>query len=192
MIMRLYPAVAFVLFLSSSRAYASEEGLMSIDIGLLIWTWASFFLLLYVLSRFAYRPLMFLVAKREKRIKESLREAEKAKKQAEAISGERERALMEAQNQASEIIARARDSAESEKRRIMNDTREEANRMLNKAEEEIRREKRQALSELSDTVADLAIGAAERIVKASLDGDTHRRLIDEVIEELEKDSERGS
>jgi len=64
--------------------------------------------------------------------------------------------------------------------------------MLNKAEEEIRREKRQALSELSDTVADLAIGAAERIVKASLDGDTHRRLIDEVIEELEKDSERGS
>jgi len=188
----LYSLIVSGLLLTVSNAHASEEGLMSIDIGLLIWTWVSFFLLLYVLSRFAYRPLMFLVAKREKRIKESLREAEKAKTQAEAISDERERTLREAKQQASEIISRARDTAESEKRRIMDDAREESNRMLKKAEDEIGREKRQALSELSDTVADLAIGAAERIVKANLNEDTHRRLIDEVIEELEKDNERGS
>lgn len=189
---RLYVAVVIIRLLTASEVHASEGGLMSVDIGLLIWTWVSFFLLLYVLSRFAYRPLMFLVAKREKRIKESLREAEKAKKQAEAISDERDRTLREAQKQASEIIARARDAAEREKRRITDNAREESNRMLKKAEEEIRREKRQALSELSDTVADLAIGAAERIVKSCLDRETHLRLIDEVIKDLGKDNERGS
>ena len=78
------------LILMAADAGASDNGLLKPEIGLMIWTWISFLVLLYILGRFAYRPLMFMVEQREKRIRDSLREAEDAKKKAESIAEERE------------------------------------------------------------------------------------------------------
>ena len=173
---------------SAADAHAAEGSLLHLDLGLIIWTVVSFTALLYVLGRYAYKPMMFLVERREKRIRESLEEAEEAKRKAEAAASEREEILRHAQGEARRVIERAKEAAEGQRKRILDETREDAARMMRQAEEEVKRERRQALTELTDTVADLATDAAERIIRAELNKEKHLRLIDELVEELERES----
>lgn len=176
-----------LLFLLSvvTDAYGAEGSLLHIDLGLMIWTVICFVVLLYVLGRYAYKPMMFLVERREKKIRDSLHEAEEAKKKAEAAAAEREEILRQAQDEARKVVDGAKEAAEGQRKRILDETREDAARMMKQAEQEIERERRQALSELTETVADLATDAAERIVVTELDREKHLRLIDELIAELE-------
>jgi F-type H+-transporting ATPase subunit b len=185
--MRLLTAKLGILFVvcSVADAHGEESSLLHIDLGLMIWTVVSFIALLYILGRYAYKPMMFLVERREKRIRESLQEAEEAKRKAEAAAAEREEILRQAQDEARRVVEGAKEAAEGQRRRILDETREDAARMMRQAEEEIKRERRQALSELTETVADLATDAAERIVRAELDKEKHLKLIDELITELE-------
>lgn len=181
--------LGILLVLSAAAdAHGAEGSLLHIDVGLMIWTVVSFVALLYVLGRYAYKPMMFLVERREKRIRESLEEAEEAKKKAEAAAAEREEILRQAQDEARKVVDRAKEAAEGQRKRILDETREDAARMMRQAEEEIKRERRQALAELTGTVADLATDAAERIIRAELDKAKHLKLIDELIEGLERES----
>jgi F-type H+-transporting ATPase subunit b len=179
-----------ILFLLSmvADAHGAEGSLLHIDLGLMIWTVVSFIVLLYVLGRYAYKPMMFLVERREKKIRDSLQEAEQAKRKAEAAASEREEILRQAQYEARKVVDRAKEAAEGQRKRILDETREDAARMMRQAEEEIKRERRQALSELTETVADLATDAAERIIRTELDKEKHLKLIDELVEELEGES----
>jgi F-type H+-transporting ATPase subunit b len=176
-----------ILFLVSfaADAHGAEGSLLHIDLGLMIWTVVSFIVLLYVLGRYAYKPMMFLVERREKQIRESLEEAEEAKRKAEAAASEREEILRKAQDEARKVVDGAKEAAEGQRKRILDETREDAARMMSQAEEEVKRERRQALAELTETVADLATDAAERIIRAELDKAKHLKLVDELIQELE-------
>lgn len=174
--------------LAAGDSTVSGQGLLKLDVGLMIWTWVSFFVVLYVLSRYAYKPMLALVRQREKRIQETLAKAEDARLRAEAVAAERERVLKHAQEEAQKVVDAAREAAEAQGRRIVDEARQDASRIVKHAEEELDRQRRNAMAELGETVADLAVEAASRILHHELDRSAHRALIDSVIEELEQKS----
>jgi len=176
-----------VPILAGESGGTASDGFLRLDVGLMIWTWISFLLVLYVLGRYAYRPMLFLVQQREKRIQESLAKAEEARLRAESAAAERAKMLTTAQEEARKVVETARDAAEAQRRRILDDARQDAARIMKNAEQEISRERRHAMSELAETVADLAVDAASRIVHEELDAAKHRQLIDRVIADLERE-----
>lgn len=165
---------------------SDSSSLLRLDVGLMVWTWISFLIVLYVLNRYAYKPMLFLVHQREKQIKDNLAKAEEARARAEAAAQERARLLAEAQEEARRIVEAAREAAEGHRRRILDEARQDAARIISNAKREIEAERRNAMRELSKTVADLAVEAASRILAEELDETKHRALIERVIAELEQ------
>ncbi len=179
-------SLPWVVPVLAAEAAPPGSGLLRLDPGLMVWTWVSFFLVLYLLGRYAYRPMLFLVQQREKRIQESLAKAEEARRRAEEAAAEREKILLAAQEEARKVIASAREAAEAQRRRIIDEAREDAARILAHAEQEIAIQGRNAMEDLADTIADLAVEAASRILHEELDPQRHRALIDRVIAEMER------
>lgn len=183
--MSILPFPLIIPVLAASDTTAAGQGLLKLDVGLMMWTWVSFFLVLYVLSRYAYKPMLAMVRQREKRIQETLAKAEDARIRAEAAATERERLLKQAQEDSQKVVDAAREAAEAQGRRILDEAHQDASRILKHAEEEVGRQRRHAMAQLGETVADLAVEAASRILHHELDADAHRALIDSVLRELE-------
>jgi F-type H+-transporting ATPase subunit b len=143
----------------------------------------SFGLLLLLLRLFAYKPIMKMLDQRAQRIKESLEAGERAKQ--DAVSAEKEVAkkIEEASASGQKIVEQASKAAEEVKKRAEQDARKEAEGIIEKARAEAQREKTEAMSELRKDVADLAVTVAGKALSRSLDKDTQRALIDDVMKE---------
>ena len=159
-------------------------GLLSPNIGLMFWITLTFLLVILLLRWKAWGPIVSALAERETRIEESIRSAEKALEEARLIQADNEKARREAEQTAQQILRDARDSAENLRAEELDKTREQIRRMQEQATTEIEREKVGALNELRTEVADLAIKAAEKILKESLDTDRQRKLVDNFLDDL--------
>ncbi len=152
--------------------------------GLAIWTIVTFLLLVFILGKFAWKPMLAMLAERERTIQEGVEEARRAKADSEAMMEKNRALLADARNQANELLERSRQDAERRRADVAQKAREEAEALLARSREEIERQKRMAIRELRSEAADLAIEAASRVVGRSLDGDTQRRLVDEYFQSL--------
>jgi F-type H+-transporting ATPase subunit b len=143
----------------------------------------SFGLLLLVLRMFAYKPIMKMLDQRAQRIRESLEAGERAKQ--EAVSAEKEVAkkIEEASASGQKIVEQASKAAEDVRRRVEQDARKEAETIIEKAKAETVREKEESMTELRKEVADLAVAVAGKAISRSLDKETQRALIDNVMKE---------
>jgi F-type H+-transporting ATPase subunit b len=159
-------------------------GLLSPNIGLMFWITLTFLLVILLLRWKAWGPITSALAERETRIEESIRGAEKALEEARLIQADNEKARREAEHTAQQILREARDSADSLRAEELDKTRDQIRRMQEQATAEIEREKEGALNELRTEVADLAIQAAENILKESLDADRQRKLVDGFLDDL--------
>ncbi len=158
--------------------------LISVDPGLIFWKSLTFLLLLFLLYKFAWKPILQALQEREKSIDTSLRRAERALAEARQIQAENERIRREAEQEAQRILREAREEAERLRQEELQKTRAQIQQMQAQARAEIEREKQGALDELRAVVADLAIQAAEKILRESLDADRQRRLVDQFLESL--------
>lgn len=158
--------------------------LLAPNFGLIIWITLVFLLLLIVLRRFAWGPITSALDERERTIDESIQRAETALAEARQIQADNERARREAEQEAQKILREAREVSERIRTEEVEKTREQIRRMQQSAREEIAQEKEGALSELRSEVADLAIQAAEKILKESLDETRQRKLVANFIETL--------
>lgn len=143
----------------------------------------AFGLLVWGLSRVAYKPLMRLLDERAARVRESLDAAERARQdvaQAEQRSLEE---LQAARVQAQEIVARAREQSEHTIAQSRAAAREEAEKVKAQFEAQMHADQARARDELRHEVADLAILAASRVVRRSLDPEQHRQLIEDTLRE---------
>lgn len=147
--------------------------------GLAIWTTLTFLLLVFVLGKFAWKPILAMLSEREKTIQAALDDSKKARVEAESLMEKNRAILADAQNQANELLEKARRDAEARRAEMDEKTRQEAEALLARSREEIERQQRAALKEIRGEVADLAIGAASRLIGQTMDADQHRRLIDE-------------
>jgi F-type H+-transporting ATPase subunit b len=143
----------------------------------------NFFILLVILSLFVYKPLLKMLEDRPRKVKESLDEVQKIKEQAAQAEQEFQKRLETASKEGQEVISKAMRTGEEARQRAQQEAKQEAQLLVEKAREEIQRERNETISELRQEFADTAIVAAEKVIEKSLDKETHRQIIDKVLDE---------
>jgi len=161
-------------------------GLLSPNVGLIFWITVTFLLLLLLLRRYAWGPILKALDTRERKIEEAMARAEQALAEARKIQADNDRARREAEQEAQRILRQAREAAEHLRTEEVEKTRAQIRQMQEQAQAEIEREKQSALDALRAEVADLAIKAAEKILHENLDATRQRKLVDAFIDELPK------
>ena len=145
----------------------------------------NFLILLYLLNRFLFKPVLARLDERSEKIAKGLEDAEVAARDRELARAEREAAVAEARKEANEMIARANKIAEDTRNEILTSARAEADKVSTRAREEIVAEKDKAMAEIRGQVAELALAAAGKLVRRQMDDPTQRRLVEEFLAEVE-------
>jgi F-type H+-transporting ATPase subunit b len=159
--------------------------LVSPNLGLMIWTLLVFGITMYVLSKLAFPRIQEALDKRANAIRESIEQAEKSREEAEKVLQEYRARLKEAREQADEIVARARKSADAAKAQAVDEGREKREELLAAARRDIDAETRRSLERIRKEVADLTVLTTEKVTRKSLSGDDQKRLIDEALGEVD-------
>lgn len=150
---------------------------------LLITQIINFAILLFLLQRFLYKPMLNMLQERRERIRDSLAEAERVRAEAEQQRQQYERELARQRQESQERIQRAMRASEEAREQIIAEARREAEEIKARAREEIEYERRQTLEQLRMQVADLAILAARKVLDGALDDKIQRHLIQEFIDQ---------
>ena len=159
---------------------------------LLFWSIVSFGILLLILYKYAFPPLLGILDAREKKIKESLDHADRLQQEAKALMSDYETRIKNAKQEAEAILEKARIRSqqileESEKR-----SRQESERMLASTRQEMEREKIKLLKEVRQFTGDLVLSATEKLLQRTLNKSDHQRLIEESIDLLAQNYKTGS
>ncbi len=156
--------------------------LVTPEIGLIFWTTVVFSLLLIVLKKYAWKPILSAVDERNKSIEDALRAADKAKEEMLSLSADNERILMEAKKERDTILKEGREIKESIIAEAKGKAMVDAEKILTTAKEQIINEKMKAITELKNQVATLSIEIAEKILKSELqDLNKQKELVTKAI-----------
>jgi F-type H+-transporting ATPase subunit b len=161
-----------------------DAGLLTIN-GTLIAQLLIFLIMLGVLYRLAWGPLLRILNERRARIAQGVEATQRALQELEAAEKERQAKLEEARREGQAILDRIAKQAEDLRKELEAKAREQAEGLIAKARAEIQQERQKAVQDLRSQVADLAVMAAGRIIGESLDSKKHRELIERTIEEAE-------
>ena len=167
-----------------ASAGGGQNPLLRLDPGMAIWTWIVFFLVLFVLYRFAWKPILRLLEEREARIRKSLEDAEEARRLLEETINRQKDVLEQAHGEAIDIIQKARESAQNVAMEIEKRAMHEAERTIEGAKNAIENERERAVKELRKEAASLAVTAAGRLIRENLDDERNRKLVDAYIREV--------
>jgi len=159
--------------------------LIEVRLGLMIWTLVCFAITFFVLKRFAFGPIQKAIDERRLRIRQSLEEAEHARAEARQLLEEHRQLRSQARGEAEDILQEARRVAESMQERAREETEADRQRRLEDTRRQIEAETTRALEQIRAEVAELALVAAEKVTRKSLDQTDQRRLIDEAIRDLD-------
>jgi F-type H+-transporting ATPase subunit b len=173
-----------VLIFVSPETGEKKDTLLSVEPGLMIWTILIFVLLLLILKKFAWKPLLKSLSDREQGIKDTIEKAEYLKQEAEKMLEEHKRMLAKADEESRKMINENKELAEKMKHDILLKTNEDAARMIAQAKSEIEREKVAALNTLKDEIANLAVQAAGKIIDENLDAAKQKKIIDSFINKI--------
>jgi F-type H+-transporting ATPase subunit b len=159
--------------------------LVTPGIGLLFWMLLSFTILLLLLKKFAWKPILNALKDREKSIEEALHAAEKTKEETLRIQQSNEQLLQESMNQRIEMLKEARKLEDS----ILSEAKKEADisakRIMDEAKIHIENEKKAAIEEIKNIVADLSVVIAEKLIKQHLANDKNQKeLINGLLKDL--------
>ena len=149
---------------------------------LLFWSIVSFGLLLFILYKYAFPPLLEVLDAREKKIKESLEHAERLQQEAKALMSEYETRIKNARKETEAILEKARARSQQILEESAKSARQESERMLASARQEIEREKIKLMKEVRQFTGDLVVSATEKLLQRTLNKADHQRLIEESIE----------
>ena len=162
----------------------ASNPLVQLDPGLFIWTILTFLILFFVLSKFAWRPLLEALESRENTIKSSLDDAEKAKQELESLNAETETIISEARSEAQSIRLEAKSAAEKVKADIIAQAGEDAKKLRDENEKQIQVEKDRAINEIRQEVVDLTLTVAERVIRKNLSKEENQDLIEDSLKTL--------
>ena len=142
--------------------------LVTPEIGLIFWTIVVFSLLLVVLKKYAWKPILSAVDERNKSIEDALKAADKAKEEMLSLNADNERILMEAKKERDVLLKEGREIKEKVIAEAKDKAKLEADKILVSAKEQITNEKMKAITELKNQVAELSIEIDEKIIKSEL------------------------
>ena len=160
-------------------------GLITPGIGLLFWMFVAFTAVLFILRKFAWKPILQALKERETSITTALSEARMAREEVSLLKVKNNELIHEVQEERDAILKEARDTKTAIVADAKNRAKEEADRMIKQAREEILSEKNAAMSEIRSHVASLSIEIAEKILKSELSEEKKQKaLIDNLIDEI--------
>ena len=157
--------------------------LVTPDIGLIFWTRVSFAILYFILAKFAWKPILGAVNEREKSIKDALSAAEMAKEEMASLKADNEKILNEAKIQRETLLKEAREIRSRIIADAESEATEKANKLIESAKTAIENEKSAAMKELNNTVVDLSLNIAEKLLSKELDNkEKQQENIQEILE----------
>ena len=160
--------------------------LVHLDPGLFVWTILTFLLLLTVLAKFAWNPLLKMLKDREDLIRSSLEDAEKAQTELANLNAERDEIINKARSEAQSILSEGKVAASKLKDETLKAAKDQAKSILTDAEKQIRIEKHKAIEEIKSEVVDLSLSVAEKLIKKNISREDNQTLIDESLENVMK------
>lgn len=158
--------------------------LLSPAYGTIFWTALTFLLLLFILKKMAWGPILQALEERERRIKESLERADAAQKETEEALARNQKITEEAKKEAQELLAKSRKTAEVAKEEILQKAQTEASTMLDRAKREITLEREKAVEDIRKQTAELSVMIASKLIGKTLSKDDHKGLIDESLKKM--------
>tara|TARA_B100001758_G_scaffold247879_1_gene268074 strand:- start:62889 stop:63389 length:501 start_codon:yes stop_codon:yes gene_type:complete len=154
-----------------------EKLINDFSLGLFFWQTLLFVILIFVLRKYAWKPILSAVEEREEGIKSSLEAAQQAKDEMEKLNADNERVLAEARVERDALLKEAREIKEEIINNAKDSANSEADKILNSAKEQIANEKMKAITELKNTVATLSIDIAEKVLKSELSDKTKQNKL---------------
>jgi F-type H+-transporting ATPase subunit b len=168
----------------ASEAEAPKGGLLSPAGGLMFWTVLIFGVLYFVLSKFAFKPILAAVEDREQALRDAMDQAKSDRELAAQLLSEQKAALEAARTDAQKIIADGRATAEKMRTDLLDHTKAQQADMLERAKRDIEAEKQGAIAELRREAVDLAIAGAGKVIEKNLDDASNRALVDKYLSSI--------
>jgi F-type H+-transporting ATPase subunit b len=168
-------------YLLTIFAVLQEEepvNLLSPSGGVMFWTLIIFVVLMVVLQRFAFKPMLAAVEAREKALQDAIDAARRDREESERILAEHRAQLEKARGEAQKLIADGRATAEKLRNDLIEQTRAQQQEMLERARRDIENEKNNAIASLRREAVDLAIAGAGKVLERNLDSDSNRKLVE--------------
>lgn len=160
-------------------------GLVMPDFGLLFWMVVSFSLLLWLLKKFAWQPILQALTSREETIEKALQSAELAKNEMVKLQAGNEKLLKEAIHERERIVKEARELKDSIVRDAKNQAILEANKVMEEAKAAITRERAEAVNEMKSVISSFSLEIAEKILKERLSDDKKQKeLVNNYLENI--------
>lgn len=161
------------------------ENLLKPDFGVLALTVCNFLLLVFLLKKFAWGPIIGALEKREAQIESDKQTAADARKSAEELKKELDERLAQISNEATQKMAQAVQAGEAQKEQLLAQAKEQAQRLLEQATQQIEAEKNKALADVRGEIAELSLLTASRIIERQVKDDTADQIVANVLEQVQ-------
>jgi F-type H+-transporting ATPase subunit b len=170
-----------VLLLLQEHAEGEAPNVFALSQNVSFWTLVIFLVLLAVLAKWAFPPILGYAAAREKRIQDSLDEAKRTRAEAAALLAQQRQELTSARQEAQQFITDGKLAAEKVRTELINQARADQEAMLTRAKQEIEREREHAVESVRHEAVELAIAAAGKLMEKKLGAEDDRRLVSEFL-----------
>ncbi len=169
----------------ASEAEGGPVNLLAPNPGLMIWTLVIFLILMFVLSKFAFKPLFAAVEAREKALEDAIDGAKRDRAEAQQLLDQQRAGLETARTEAQSIIAESRATAERMRGDLLAQTKQQQEDMIEQARRSIDAEKVAAIAELRREAVDLAIAGASKVIEKNLDSTGNRAIVESFLSSLD-------
>jgi F-type H+-transporting ATPase subunit b len=174
-------ALAAAPLLAQEQEAHESVNLLSPNTGLMFWTLIIFVVLLFILARFAFKPLTAAVEAREQRLEAAIREAEENRQKASQLLADQTKALDAARAEAQRVIAEGRVTGEKLRNEMLEQTKHQQHELLERARAEIDTERKRAIADLRREAVELALAGASKVIERNLDDQTNRKLVESFL-----------
>jgi len=162
------------------------EDLLKPDFGVLALTVCNFLLLVYLLKKFAWGPVIGALEKREAQIENDKQTAAQARESAEKLKQELDARLAQITDEAAKKMAAAVKTGETQRDQLLAEAKAQADRLVEQAKAQIEAEKNKALADVRGEIASISLLAASRVVERQVTDATANQIVDSVLEEVTK------
>lgn len=176
----------------AAAEHAESPNVFALTANVSFWTVIIFLILLFVLAKFAFPPILGYAAAREKRIQDAIDEAAQQREETQRLLEEQRQLLSQARGDAQGLIAEAQKDAERVRRELLERARVEQEEVLARAKREIEDERARAIESLRREAVDLAVAGASKLIEKRLDAQEDRRIVTEFLAHVEKGAAVGS
>ena len=161
-----------------------DNPLVQPDPGLFFWTIATFLVLLFLLAKFAWKPLLQALESRQEMIQKSLNDAEKAKQELEEVQLESNKIVAQARIEAETIIATSRSEGAKLREDLREKAQSEAQSIVSNAEQQIQQERDRALSQIREEAVDVSLSVASKLIQRNLSKEDNEKIIEEALKQV--------